>query len=224
MMTRPRVTRHVEQEARFLIDDPRVYRALTRLRHVDGFVLVSQGWEQQRNMYFETPAGHLRRGGSVLKWRTVGRRHELIFKQSLGHRGAVLRHREVLVRLARVNPRQLSKLDRLEPVRLALRLAGRAPLKPLVTIRTDRRRRVFATGRQRVEFDVDCVRVYDGSRIAGRRCEVEVENLNARPQVFAGAMAALRREYGRALRPSMVSKLEFALSVLRKHRRKPVTV
>ncbi len=224
-MSRPSATRHIEQEARFLIGNLGVYRALTRLRTLEGFAFVKGKRESQRNTYFDTSGWRLRRGGSVLKWRTVGRRHELIFKQLLGHRDAVLRHREVSVHLASVDPQRIARLVTTEPVRLALRVAGRAPLKPLVTIRTDRRRRVFAVGRQRVEFDVDRVRVYDGSRIAGERCEVEVENLNARPQVFAEAMAVLQRKYGRgALRASTVSKLEFALGVLRKRRRKLVTV
>ncbi len=213
-------SRHIEQEARFLVSDPDLHRALAHLETVGRFRLVSRRRERQRNTYFDTAQLHLRRGGSVLKLRQVGRSREVIFKHAVGYHRGVATHLEVAVPVTLAQRQQLPNGRlRAEPLQRARRLAGAAPLRALLTIATDRRRHCFAQGRQRVELDIDRVTLRQGSRVVAQRFEVELENLTASSAAFHAALQALRRQFGRALRPSAVSKFEFALAALTAARR-----
>ncbi len=209
---------HVEHEIRFLVDDPAVHRAAARLRRLETLRVIHRHRERQRNTYFDTRDLRLRQQRTVLKLREIGRLREAIVKQSLGHQHGVMRHREIA---ATITPSQrlrwirCSAHEAVEPLRRARALAGDQPLQAIVTIRTDRHRAILARGEQRVELDVDHVRVQQGRRTCAQRLELEVENLDASPRVFAEAIAALRRRFRGMLRMSRVSKFEYGLRMTR---------
>lgn len=206
----------VEREARFLIDDPAVHRAAARLASLGRFVVVGRGHERQRNTYLDTEDLRLRRARAVLKLREAGRSIEMTFKQSLGYRAGVASRRELTERIASSKKRAaLRGALAIDPIRRAKRVIGAQSLHPLFTLLTDRRTLILADGRGRVELDVDRVTFRRDGRVIARRLEIEVENLTASPAVFAHAISALHRRFGRHLRLSPVTKFEYGLRVSR---------
>ncbi|MBI3088594.1 MAG: CYTH domain-containing protein [Candidatus Omnitrophica bacterium] len=209
----------IEEEARFVTGSVSVHEAAARLRELGGWRLVSRRRERQRNTYLDTDDLRLLRARSVLKIRQVSQRVEVTLKRSLGFRQGVVRRREIT---ACIRPASLARVVAgkagITPVRLARRLTGTAPWQPLFTLFTDRRILVFASGRARVEVDVDAVAFRRHGRAAARRYEVEVENLNAPPAAFRKAVAALRRTFGGSLSPTRVSKFEYGLGLARPRR------
>lgn len=210
----------IEEEARFVVGSASAHQAVARLRELDSFHLVSRRRERQQNTYVDTADFRLLRARSVLKIRMVGRRAEVTLKRSLGYRQGIVRRREVTsgIRPAQL-PRVLDGSTRITPVRLARAATGAVPLQRLFTLFTDRRILVFASGRARVEVDVDHVTFRRHGRVVARRYEVEVENLNAPPAVFRKAVAALRKTFGDSLWPTRVSKFEYGLGLAMRQRR-----
>lgn len=205
----------IEEEARFLVEDPAVHQALAGLRSLDGFRVVKRHREQQRNSYLDTEDWRLRRARSVLKLRQVGKHAEVTFKRSFGYRHGVAKRLEVttLIRPGQTRLLRQGRLD-IEPVRRARAVAGERPFRPLLTLWTDRRSLILAFQRHRIELDIDRVTWRKGRRILAARLELEVENLNATPAVFNRVLLALRRQFGTRLRPTRVSKFEFGLRLV----------
>jgi inorganic triphosphatase YgiF len=209
----------IEREARFLILDDSARRALVRLRALDGFRRMQLRRERQQNTYLDTGDLRLRRARSVLKLRRVGgrRRVEVTFKHSLGVRRGVAHRLEIT---ARIQPSQVARVlagtMNIPPMRRAAALIGRRALRALFTLRTDRTILVMRQGRARVELDVDVVTFRAGGRVRARRVELEVENLSAPPAAFARAVAALRRLFGSAVKPTRVSKFEYGLRLVKR--------
>lgn len=214
----------VEREARFLVRDEATRRALVRLRDLEGFRRVRLRLERQQNTYVDTVDLRLRRARSVLKVRRVGRRVEVTFKRSLGIRRGVAHRLEVTARIqpSRVAGVLAGTLD-LPPLRRVRPLIGRRALQVLFTLRTDRTILVMAEGRARVELDVDRVTFRKGGRVGARRLEVEVENLTAPPAAFTRAVAALRRRFGSAVKPTTMSKFEYGLRLATRRGRSSLT-
>ena len=212
----------IEREARFLILDDSARRAVVRLRALDGFHFVQLRRERQQNTYLDTGDLRLRRARSVLKLRRVGgrRRVEVTFKHSLGVRRGVAHRLEVT---ARIQPSQVARVlagtMNIPPRRRAASLIGRRALRALFTLRTDRTILVMRDGRARVELDVDVVTFRAGGRVRARRVELEVENLNAPPDAFARAVKAVRRRFGKAVRPTRESKFEYGLRLVKRRGR-----
>jgi len=212
----------LEREARFLVLDDSARRALVRLRALDGFRRVQLRRERQQNTYLDTADLHLRRARSVLKLRRVGgrRRVEVTFKHSLGVRRGVAHRIEVT---AQIQPSQVARVlggtIAIPPMRRVGPLIGRHALRALFTLRTDRTILVMRQGRARVELDVDVVTFRAGGRVRARRVELEVENLSAPPAAFARAVAALRRRFGSAVKPTTVSKFEYGLRLVKRRGR-----
>jgi inorganic triphosphatase YgiF len=205
----------MEIEAKFLVQDPVLLEEVARITALGPFRRIRTFRQRQRNTYLDTPDLLLKRAKAVLKLRQVaaarggrtrpggalGRRAELTFKSEVGHDREISRRLELTVPI---------------PIRHARSLIGFQPLKRLFTLHTDRRRMIFAFGKQRIELDLDRVTVRKGRRIAGRRYEVEVENLSASPTLYRQALTVLRRTFGRRLRPSRIWKGEYAWEILSK--------
>lgn len=229
-----------EVEAKFVPRDASVVRALSRLRELGPFRRAASRKERQRNTYWDTAGWRIHRGRAALKARQVGARCELTFKREISYRRGVSERIEISrsVRL-RDLPRILAGDPAAEPVRHARKIVGRAPLKEVLTLLTDRQKRVFARGKERIELDVDRVTVRRprgaqrgrgggvhtpglpllspaSGAVLGRYTEVELENLGASPERFAGALAELRRRFGSRLRPSRLSKYEIGLRMIRR--------
>ncbi len=216
----PRAASHVECEARFLIRDSSTWTRVMRLRSLNGLVAMERRRERQRNIYFDTADFCLRRKGAALKLRIVGGRATLMLKRRLKRTGTVMRHRELAVTLPTLSAdAALRRLHTIEPGRHALRLADGRPVRVVMTLVTDRRRRIMGKGRARIAFDVDEVALKHGRRVVRRR-ELEVENLTAPEGLYRNTLAALRRAFRSALQPSHVSKFEFGLRALRARRAK----
>ncbi len=190
-----------EVEAKFLVQDPAVLEEVARIAALGRLRRIRILRERQRNTYLDTSDLRLKKAGAALKLRQVGNRAELTFKSELGHRGSVSRRIELTVPI---------------PIRRVKSILGSQPLKALFTLRTDRRRMIFTFRRQRIELDLDRVTVRKGGRVAGKRDEVEVENLSASPMLYRQALTALRHRFGRRMHPSRLWKGEYALRLLKK--------
>lgn len=212
---------HREIEVKYRVSRRPAWEALGRVRSLGPFRLKRRARQMQRNDYLDTRDLRLRRAGAALKVRRTGRRAEVTFKRHLRFReGQTAERVEVTV------PVPVSRLTAFlrnppagcEPVRCARRLAGRAALKPVVTVLTDRRKGLFARGRQRLELALDEVRVTRGERFLSAHREAELENFTASRAGFLAARRALERAAGPGLRASRVSKYEAALRSLAKVR------
>jgi inorganic triphosphatase YgiF len=206
----------VEREARFLVSDPSVHRAVARLASLGAFRVIRRKRERQHNTYFDTTDMRLWRAKAVLKLRETPSTREVTFKKALAYRNGVASRLEVTSRI-RPTQRALMAQGRLAlaPMRRAKRIIGTHRLQRLFTIVTDRTTLILAQDGARVELDIDRVAVHKGRKMLARRLEIEVENLTAPHAVFREAMATLRRRYGRHLRLSGVSKFEFGFSTIR---------
>ena len=205
---------HKEVEAKFIVRRPAFLQILSRLQALGGFSVVSRSRERQRNIYWDTADLRLRRAGTALKLRVVGRRAELTLKRSLGYHQGVEERLEVTAPIRSANPRVLSGRQRnIAPLRLANSVVGHRPLQPLFTLWTDRRRILLARNAQRVEIDIDRV-TYRRGKTHASRLEVEIENLNASASAFRRVLEEFRRRFKSSVRASRVSKYEFGFSLV----------
>ncbi len=171
--------------------------------------------ERQRNTYLDTEDLRLRRAGAVLKLRQVGRRAEVTFKRGIGHRNGISRRLEVTSPLRSGQIRRfLDNRLEIKPVRLAKKIAGSHGLNPRFTLFTDRRRVVLAKAHRQIELDLDTVTLFRGRGTRATYREVELENLNASPRTFQGALAALRRRFKGKLRSSRRPKAEYGFRTI----------
>lgn len=213
-----------EVEAKFRVARPSAIRALGRIRQLGDLRRVSSRRERQRNTYWDTEDLRIHRGRAALKVRRVGGQSELTFKREIAYRRGVSERIEIS---QSVRPGDLLRIlaGRKEsaPMRHARKMVGRGPLREVLTLVTDRRRILFARGKERIELDVDRVTVRKPQSVPGtgpvpgtvfgRFTEVEVENRGASPERFAGALADLRG-LGKWLRPSRLPKYRIGLRMI----------
>lgn len=194
-----------ETEAKFKVGAESTLALAARLRQLGPFRRVQSVRERQWNQYWDTPDLRLRWARAVLKVRRVGRRTETTFKRQIGYQDGVSERIEITSRRAPFR----------EPIRQARRIAGARLLQEVVTMQTDRRRRIFTCGRERIELDLDRVRVLKDGRLRGMHRELELENLSAGAARFREALADLRRQLRGRIRISRVPKYETALRLLK---------
>ncbi len=204
-----------ETEAKFLVRDPKLFRALGRLTRIGRFRLQHSQTERQINLYLDTPDLRLKRAHAALKIRRIGRRAELTFKREISYRRGVSERREMTVplRAAQVPVAEAGRLDA-EPVRIARRIAGGKPWRRVLLLETRRRKRSFVCPAGRIELALDEVQVRRKGG-ATRYREVELENLGAPGPLFRQALSQIRRRFGQGLRPSRRSKYQIGLRLAR---------
>ena len=206
---------HLEVEAKFLVKDRSVHDAVARLKRLDGFQIVRAARQRQRNSYFDTQDLHLRKARVILKLRQVGQKAEVTSKKELAYGRGISKRVEITVPIQRsAIPRLLKGQLDIEPVRRVRAAAGDRSIRKIFTLLTDRRVRVLALGKHRIELDIDRVTVLKGRKIVARHLEVEVENKTASADIYQEAIAALRRRFGKGLRPSRTWKAEYGFRLL----------
>ena len=205
-----------EVEAKFVVQDPSVFGSIARLKSIGPFRLVRKGRERQQNVYLDTPDLRLRRARVALRLRTIGRRVALSFKQERRYSRGISDR----VEISRILDRRA--LDRLrtgaldtEPVRRAKAIVGERPLRPVLTLKTDRQMLLFSAGREQMELDLDRVKVKRGNRTMAAHFEVELENRSASRKAFSQALRMLRGRWGKDLRLSRIPKYETGLRLLK---------
>ncbi|MBI3333530.1 MAG: CYTH domain-containing protein [Candidatus Omnitrophica bacterium] len=209
----------IETEAKFLVREAAVHQAVGRMRRLGRFQVVERSRQRQRNTYLDTADQALRRSREVLKLRQVGRFNEVTFKREIRFRRGVSSRIEITSAISKARvPAFLNKNGRLsiKPVQWARKTAGGRSLSPVFTLLTDRRKRILEWDRHRIELDLDRVTFH---RPGGGRfsfLEVELENLTASPQLFHQALSALKRRFGKGLRPSRIPKAEFGFRRLQR--------
>ncbi len=212
-----------ETEAKFLVKDPSVQRRIASLNALGPFRLIRRQSERQQNIYWDTPDLRLRRAQAALKVRRVGSRTEMTFKREISYRRGVSHRIEVTVPVRMsvlLSIRPGGRLHRgsaplIEPIQRSKKITGNCPLQEVLTLRTFRRKRLFACGRQRIELDLDRVVVQKGGKAVAMHHEVELENLSASEELFREALGALKRRFGRGLRSFRIPKYEIGLRLLK---------
>lgn len=206
-----------EMEAKFIVEKEAVLNRIARLRVLGPFRRERSFQEEQWNQYWDTADFRLKLAHAALKVRRVGRRSEITFKRQTGYRGGVSDRIELTVRLPPGPAAARKAITRelpIEPVRQARKIVGARPLEEVLTMRTQRRRRVFVFGKETVELDLDRVRILKGRRQIGTHREVELENLSAEEGRFRRVLAAFRRQFRGQARISRISKYETGLRLL----------
>ena len=211
-----------ETEAKFLIQSTSIQRKILSLRTLGPFHLIGCQSERQQNIYWDTQDLRLRRARAALKMRWVGSRTEVTFKREIAYRNGISDRVEITVQVPLGQRSRIFKSSRLidparpiEPIRLARKIAGSLSLQKVLTLRTFRRKLLFACGRQRIELDLDRVVVQKGSKSVAIHHEVELENLNASEDLFREALKGLMGQFGRGLRSSRIPKYEIGLRLLK---------
>ena len=211
-----------ETEAKFLVESPSLLRKINSLDCLGSFRLIRRQSERQQNIYWDTQDLRLRRARAALKMRWVGSRTEVTFKREIAYRNGISDRVEITVQVPLGQRSRIFKSSRLidparpiEPVRLARKIAGSLSLQKVLTLRTFRRKLLFACGGQRIELDLDRVVVQRAGKPVATHQEVELENLSASEGLFREALGALRRRFGGGLRSSRIPKYEMGLRLLK---------
>ena len=209
----------IERETKFLVHGESVFRRILKISALGPFRRTRRVRQRQWNQYWDTPDLRLKRGRAALKVRRVRARAEVIFKREIAFHTGVSERVEKSARL-RVEGhhalrRALAREPFIEPVRQARRIIGSRPLEPVLTLRTDRQRLFFTCGRERMELDLDGVRVLRGRKIVGRYEEVELENLSSSAGKFRLARVAFEERFAGEVSFSRLPKYEIGLRFLR---------
>lgn len=211
-----------ETEAKFLVESPAAWGRIGSLRGIGALKRVGSARERQRNVYWDTSDFRLRRAHAALKLRQVGSRAELTFKRELAYVGGVSQRIEITVPVrARELQRLLSDPRANAAVRCARKIVGARPLREVLTLRTLRRKALFAPARATkarrcLELAQDQVCVERGAGVLSTHREVELENRGLPESLFRQAVAGFRREFAGGVRLCRKSKYELGLAVLRK--------
>ncbi len=223
-----------ETEAKFLVQDSSLWWILASLTSLGPFRFFQEKREDQVNVYWDTPDGRLKKAHAALKLRTIGPHRELIFKREIAYRGGVSQRLEITCPIRGRTSRGLTfavsargsrtrrlgapALD-LEPVRRARQITGTRPWVRVLTLKTLRRKRIFAYQGKRIEMDLDHVSVLQDNRRRAAYQEVELEKLDAPEPAFHWALADLRRRFGGSLKASRLSKYEIGQRLSRRRGR-----
>jgi inorganic triphosphatase YgiF len=202
----------MEIEAKFRIDDERIFQQLLELGSIGPFQLAAEpGAEEQRNVYFDTADRRLRAGQYGLRVRDLGDRRIATLKGAALVRDGMYERDEWEVEIGDDDRPSAWPPSEARERALAL-LAGAEPL-PILEIRT-RRRHIIATrdGARLAELSLDEGAIDAGGRTAGLR-ELEIELLKGGERADLDELVALLRARF-PLVPEDRSKLARGLALL----------
>jgi len=207
----PHRTNPLEVELKFRVDDPAVFRALSRPMEIGDFQLKPAGdGEHQHNTYYDTPGFRLRAQRYGLRVRTVGHTRIATLKGETQSRDGLHQRPEWEMPVESDDPQRWSPGDVRDR---AFALAGGAPLQPVLTIETLRRPvRVWRGARCVADIALDEGVIYAGGR-EQMFYELEVELLPDGTRDDLDALGALLREKF-PLQPDNLSKLARGLALL----------
>src|SRR5439155_4524197 len=212
MFASNKVQTHLEIEAKFRVDDDRVFPQLLGLTTIGPFQLVpSPGAEEQRNRYFDTADGRLRNRRYGLRIRDLGDRRIATLKRGASAREGMYERDEWEVEVGDDDRPETWPAGETRDRVLAL-LDG-AALQEILTIRTTRRH-IYA---EREDLRVAEISLDQGTISAGgltedfRELEIELLDDGARAD-FETLVAQLRQRF--PVVPEDHSKLERGLALL----------
>lgn len=204
-------TNPIEIELKFRVDDPAIFRALSRPTTIGDFRLQPVGdGEHQHNTYYDTPDFRLRAQRYGLRVRTVGHSRIATLKGETQSHDGLHQRPEWEMPVESDDPQRWSPGDVRDR---AFALAGDAPLRPVLTIETLRRPvRVWRGSRCIAEMALDEGVIYAGGR-EQMFYELEIELLPEGTRDDLDAFgAALQQTF--PLQPDNLSKLARGLALL----------
>jgi len=206
------VQTHLEIEAKFRVDDDRVFPQLLGLTTIEPFRLVpSPATEEQRNRYFDTADGPLRNQRYGLRIRDLGDRRIATLKGGASAREGMYERDEWEVEVGDDDRPEAWPAG--ETRDRVLALLDDAALQEILTIRTTRRHIYAARDDLRVaEISLDQGTISAGGLTEDfRELEIELLDDGARAD-FDTLVAQLRQRF--PLVPEDHSKLERGLALL----------
>ena len=206
----------MEIEAKFRIEDDRIFPALLRLDAIGPYRLSpAETPEDQRNVYFDTPDRRLRDRQYGLRVREVGGRRIATLKGEAKVSDGMYERDEWEVEVG--DDDRPAGWPAGEVRERALALAGGMDLIPILTIRT-RRRHIFAErdGRRFAEMSLDEGTISAGGREQHFR-ELEIELLRGGERSDLDELVTLLRQRF-TLIPEDRSKLARGLALLEAER------
>lgn len=201
----------MELEAKFRVDDDRIFPALLGLGSLGRFRFeVAPRPEDQRNVYFDTPDRRLRNAQYGLRVRTVGPRRIATLKGAAQARDGMYERDEWEADVESDDPHSWPAGEVRERV---LALLGGAELTPTLTIQT-RRQHIYAErdGTRVAELSLDEGDINAGSRVQHFR-ELEIELLKNGERADLDELVELLRGHF-TLIPEDRSKLARGLALL----------
>jgi len=202
----------MEIEAKFRVDDERIFPALLALSSLGPFsLIVAPHPEEQRNVYFDTADRRLRRAQFGLRVRTVGGRRIATLKGAAQARNGMYERDEWEADIGGDDDPYTWPAGEVRERVLAL--LGGASLAPTLTIRTQRQHIYAERGGARVaELSLDEGDINAGSLTQHFR-ELEIELIDAGERADLDELVGLLRERF-ALIPEDRSKLARGLALL----------
>lgn len=210
----------METEAKFHIEDPRVFDTILALKHLGCYPLRPGARpEQQHNTYYDTPDNRLQARRHGLRLRIAGARSVVTLKSETQIQDGIHQRGEWELDADSPDPATWPDSDLRTRV---LELIGDAPLVPLLTIDTHRRHIVASVESSDQHTDVAVLCLDECTITAGTStesfCELEVELLpdGTRDDLHALLDALNARIH---LIPENRSKLERGLHLFQENRR-----
>jgi inorganic triphosphatase YgiF len=202
----------MEIEAKFRVDDERIFAGLLELNALGPFRLVpAQGVEDQHNVYFDTPDGLLRAGHYGLRIRDLGGRRIATLKAASSVQGGVYERGEWEVAIGDDDRPETWPASEARDRTVAL--LGGAPLRPILTVHTLRQHIYAWQGQRRsAELSLDEGTISAGARELRFR-ELEIELVDDAPRADLDALIGLLRQRF-PLAPEDRSKLARGLALL----------
>ncbi|MCS6839585.1 MAG: CYTH and CHAD domain-containing protein [Roseiflexus sp.] len=200
-----------EIELKFRVDDPAIFRALSRPMTLGAFRLQPVGdGEHQHNTYYDTPDFRLRAQRYGLRVRTIGHTRIATLKGETQSHDGLHQRPEWEAPVESDDPQRWPPGDVRDR---ALALAGGAPLRPVLTIETLRRLvRVWRDAHCVAEMALDEGVIYAGGR-EQMFYELEIEALPEGTRDDLHTLGALLQQ-AFPLQPDNLSKLARGLALL----------
>lgn len=202
----------MEIEAKFRVADPGVFADLEELPQIGDYRLVvaAAASEQQRNTYYDTADHRLAAAHYGLRIREVAGQTVVTLKGPNEGKGSLHQRSEWEFPGADPDPHNWAD----GPARrAAVAVIGDAPLEPLVTVQTDRRKIVaYRDAAAVAEISLDACLITAGTRTTAFR-ELELELLAAGQRANLDELITLFQERY-PLAPEHRSKLQCGLELL----------
>ncbi len=201
----------MEIEAKYCIADPQVFTTIAALTHLGDYTLeAAPELEHQRNIYYDTTDGRLRKANNGLRIREVGNRSIATLKGANQGQAELHQRDEWEIETSNPDPRSWPPGPGRDH---ALALIGDEPVLPLLSITTARRTiEVRAGGNLVAEISLD-----ESEIVAAEQrelfCELEIELRPAGTATDLEAIVAALRGYTQLV-PEHRSKLERGLALM----------